>query len=46
VFQRDQGPGAVVRPISEEEAWRLIEIEPAGAHGHAEGAQDCDDPND
>ena len=31
VFQRDQGPGAVVRPISVEEAWRLIEIEPPAA---------------
>jgi hypothetical protein len=28
VFMRDQGPGAVARPISVEEAWRLIEVEP------------------
>jgi hypothetical protein len=27
-FLRDQAPGAVVRPISVEEAWRLIEIGP------------------
>jgi hypothetical protein len=35
-FLRDQAPGAVVHPISEEEAWRLIEIEPS-ATGAANG---------
>ena len=30
-FQRDLGPRAVVRPISVEEAWRLVETEPASA---------------
>jgi hypothetical protein len=29
VFMRDQGPGAVARPISVDEAWRIFEVEPA-----------------
>ena len=43
VFLRDQGPGAVVRLISEEEAWRLIEAEPAAASGHAATPSKKDD---
>lgn len=31
VFLRDQGPGAVAHPISDEEAWRLIKIAPPAA---------------
>jgi hypothetical protein len=36
-FLRDQGPGAVVHAISEEEAWRLIEIEPPAGGDDATG---------
>jgi hypothetical protein len=39
VFLRDQAPGAVARPISVEEAWRLIEIEPPMASGRIESAR-------
>jgi hypothetical protein len=42
-FLRDQAPGAVVRPISVEEAWRLIEIGPPAGSGQVNTSSKRDD---